>query len=174
MNSAFAGCLDGWVYAQMLITTTGNTGRRITIPLKPKSKHRFRKYIIRTMELTAIGVWKLKVILTVIPPFINIWIQSLVSVRLSVSKSLNMSIENRIRYSIISLSRISQQMKSIDNAPMERYFNTLKNECTNLYEFTTEETLYQKVEEFAYVDYNHVRPHSYNGYRTTYEARTAA
>ena len=36
--------------------TTGNTGRRIIIPLKPKSKHRFRKYIIRTMELTAIGV----------------------------------------------------------------------------------------------------------------------
>ena len=61
-----------------------------------------------------------------------------------------------------------------DNAPMERYFNTLKNECTNLYEFTTEETLYQKVEEFAYVDYNHVRPHSYNGYRTPYEAMTAA
>ena len=24
MNLAFAGCLDGWVYAQMLITTTGN------------------------------------------------------------------------------------------------------------------------------------------------------
>ena len=51
-----------------------------------------------------------------------------------------------------------------DNAPMERYFNTLKNECTNLYEFETEEALYQKVEEFAYVDYNHVRPHSFNGY----------
>ena len=59
-----------------------------------------------------------------------------------------------------------------DNAPMERYFNTLKNECTNLYEFETEEALYQKVEEFAYVDYNHVRPHSFNGYRTPYEART--
>lgn len=59
-----------------------------------------------------------------------------------------------------------------DNAPMG-YFNTLKNECANLYEFTTEETLYQKVEEFAYVDYNHVCPHSYNGYRTPYEARTA-
>ena len=41
-----------------------------------------------------------------------------------------------------------------DNAPMERYFNTLKNECTNLYEFATEEALYQRVEEFAYVDYN--------------------
>ena len=61
-----------------------------------------------------------------------------------------------------------------DNAPMERYFNTLKNECTNLYEFTTEEALYQKVEEFAYVDYNHVRPHSFNGYRTPYEARMTA
>ena len=61
-----------------------------------------------------------------------------------------------------------------DNAPMERYFNTLKNECTNLYEFRTENELYQTVEEFAYVTYNHVRPHSYNGYRTPYQARMAA
>ena len=60
-----------------------------------------------------------------------------------------------------------------DNAPMERYFNTLKNECTNLYEFGTEDALYQMVEEFAYVDYNHVRPHSFNGYRTPYETRMA-
>jgi len=58
-----------------------------------------------------------------------------------------------------------------DNAPMERYFNTLKNECTNLYEFRTEEGLYQAVEEFAYVIYNHVRPHAYNGYKTPFEAR---
>lgn len=61
-----------------------------------------------------------------------------------------------------------------DNAPMERYFNTLKNECINLYEFKTEEALYQKVEEFAYVDYNHVRPHSFNNYRTPYETRIAS
>lgn len=61
-----------------------------------------------------------------------------------------------------------------DNAPMERYFNTLKNECTNLYEFWTQEELYQAVEEFAYVTYNHVRPHSYNGYRTPYQARATA
>lgn len=47
-----------------------------------------------------------------------------------------------------------------DNAPMERYFNTLKNECTNLYEFRTEKELYQTAEEFAYAAYNHVRPHS--------------
>ena len=60
-----------------------------------------------------------------------------------------------------------------DNAPMERYFNTLKNECANLYEFQTEELLYQAVEEFAYVHYNHVRPHSFNGYRTPYQARIA-
>ena len=61
-----------------------------------------------------------------------------------------------------------------DNAPMERYFNTLKNEYTSLYEFRTEDELYRVVEEFAYVTYNHVRPHSYNGYRTPYQARTAA
>ncbi|MEZ3505847.1 MAG: integrase core domain-containing protein, partial [Lachnospiraceae bacterium] len=57
---------------------------------------------------------------------------------------------------------------------VELYFNTLKNECVNLYEFQTEEALYQAVEEFAYVTYNHVRPHSYNGYRTPYQARTAS
>ena len=34
---------------------------------------------------------------------------------------------------------------------MERYFNTLKNECTNLYEYDEENALYQAVEEFAYV-----------------------
>ena len=58
-----------------------------------------------------------------------------------------------------------------DNAPMERYFNTLKNECINLHEYDTEEELYRSVEEFAYVWYNHVRPHSYNGYQTPFEAR---
>lgn len=61
-----------------------------------------------------------------------------------------------------------------DNAPMERYFNTLKNECVNLYDFQTEEGLYQAVEEFAYVTYNHILPHSYNGYRTPYQVRFAS
>ncbi len=61
-----------------------------------------------------------------------------------------------------------------DNAPMERYFNTLKNECVNLYDFQTEEALYQAVEEFAYVTYNHIRPHSYNGYRTPYQVQSAS
>lgn len=44
---------------------------------------------------------------------------------------------------------------------MERHFNTLKNECTNSYEFATEEALYYKVEKFVYVYYNHVRPNSF-------------
>lgn len=61
-----------------------------------------------------------------------------------------------------------------DNALMERYFNTLKNECTKLYEFKTDESIYRTMAEFAYVTYNHVSPHNYNGYRTPYQARTAA
>lgn len=60
-----------------------------------------------------------------------------------------------------------------DNAPMERYFDMLKNECINLHEFQTEEELYRTVEEFVYDTYNHVRTHSYNGYRTPNQARTA-
>ena len=61
-----------------------------------------------------------------------------------------------------------------DNAPMERYFNTLKNECLNLYVFETEEELYAAIEEFAYVHYNHVRPHEFNGYKTPAQKRFAA
>ena len=61
-----------------------------------------------------------------------------------------------------------------DNAPMERYFNTLKNEEINLHNYYNEEDLYEAVEHFAYVKYNHVRPHSYNGYRTPFEARYTA
>ena len=41
-------------------------------------------------------------------------------------------------------------------------------------EMETEEALYQTVEEFAYVTYIHIRPHSYNGYRIPCQARTAS
>ena len=58
-----------------------------------------------------------------------------------------------------------------DNAPMERYFNTLKNDLIYQHYYHTEKELYTAVEEFAYVHYNHVRPHSYNNYKTPYEAR---
>lgn len=58
-----------------------------------------------------------------------------------------------------------------DNAPMERFFNTLKNEYTKWYSFKEEKQLYSAVEWFAYAWYNHGRPHSRNGYLTPFEAR---
>ena len=45
---------------------------------------------------------------------------------------------------------------------------------TNLYEFRMGEKLYQTVDEFAYITTIMYGPHSYNGYRMPYEARTAA
>ena len=35
----------------------------------------------------------------------------------------------------------------------------------------TDEELNSSIEEFAYITYNHVRPHSYNNYKTPFEAR---
>ena len=58
-----------------------------------------------------------------------------------------------------------------DNAPMERYYNTFKADLINRFNFRTEEALAHAVLEFAYVWYNQVRPHSYNDYRTPYQAR---
>lgn len=60
-----------------------------------------------------------------------------------------------------------------DNAPMERYYNTLKNEYINLFTYRTKEELDRAVREFAYAWYNHVRPHTYNKGRTPYAARIA-
>lgn len=61
-----------------------------------------------------------------------------------------------------------------DNAPMERYFNTLKNELTNHHYYHNDKELYTAISEFAYITYNHVRPHSYNGYKTPFEARNTS
>jgi transposase InsO family protein len=58
-----------------------------------------------------------------------------------------------------------------DNAPMERYFNTLKNELIYLHTYETDWQMNRSIEEFAYGWYNHGRPHSYNHYQTPYEAR---
>ncbi|PGH20558.1 hypothetical protein RN96_10265 [Fusobacterium polymorphum] len=58
-----------------------------------------------------------------------------------------------------------------DNAPMERYFNTLKNELINHYYYKTEKEIYESIEEFAYVWYNHVISHSYNDFLSPYEKR---
>lgn len=71
--------------------------------------------------------------------------------------------------------RVTQSMSKAgypyDNAPMERHFNTLKNDLINEHSYKTEDELYRNIEEYAYVTYNHARPHSYNGYKTLFEAR---
>ena len=61
-----------------------------------------------------------------------------------------------------------------DNAPMERYYNTLKNELINHHYYHSEKELYTSIEEFEYVHYNHERPQSYNNYKTPFEARYGA
>lgn len=61
-----------------------------------------------------------------------------------------------------------------DNAPMERFYNTLKNEFFRLYTFCSSDELDQRIYEFIYVKYNHKRPHSYNGGLTPYVARCAS
>ena len=58
-----------------------------------------------------------------------------------------------------------------DNAPMERYYNSLKEELINRYYFRTDDELYFAVQEYAYGWYNQVRPHAYNGYLTPFEMR---
>lgn len=50
-----------------------------------------------------------------------------------------------------------------DNAPMERYYNTLKTELINLHKYKTEEDLFSAINAFAYGWYNYGRPHSFNG-----------
>lgn len=75
-------------------------------------------------------------------------------------------------------NKIKQSMSKAgcpyDNAPMERYFNTFKNEFYNLFSFETDEILNNAVYDFTYSWYNHVRPHSFNGGLTPFEARYSA
>lgn len=58
-----------------------------------------------------------------------------------------------------------------DNAPMERYFSTLKQELIYLKNYKSKQDLYTDIEEFSYVWYNRKRPHTYNGFITPYQAR---
>ena len=89
-------------------------------------------------------------------------------------RTLKKALESQTQIKEELILHSDQGSQYTSKAFVELYFNTLKNECVNLYEFQTEEALYQAVEKFAYVTYNHVRPHSYNGYRTPYQARTAS
>lgn len=58
-----------------------------------------------------------------------------------------------------------------DNAPMERFYNTYKNEFFNLYTFASAEQLDQETYDYIYGWYNHARPHTFNGGATPNEAR---
>ena len=73
--------------------------------------------------------------------------------------------------SVNILQSMSKAGYPYDNAPMERYYNTLKNELIYLHYYHSDEELDRAVNDFAYFWYNHVRPHSYNGYLTPFEAR---
>ena len=66
---------------------------------------------------------------------------------------------------------LSKEGYPYDNALMERYFNTLKNDFIYQHYYRTQEERYTAIEEFAYVQYNHVRPHSYNNYKTPFKTR---
>lgn len=50
---------------------------------------------------------------------------------------------------------------SCDNVPMERYYNTLKNELTNLHHYHNDDELNEAVSEFASIWYNYVRQYFY-------------
>jgi transposase InsO family protein len=58
-----------------------------------------------------------------------------------------------------------------DNAPMERYFNSLKNELIYHYHFKSDEELDKATNDYAYLFYNHKRPHSFNDGLTPYKKR---
>lgn len=70
---------------------------------------------------------------------------------------------------------IQQSMSRVgcpyDNAPIERYFNTLKHELMYIFEFTDALEMDRAVVEFAYGWYNRIRPHSFNGGLTPAAAR---
>lgn len=61
-----------------------------------------------------------------------------------------------------------------DNAPMERFYNTLKNEYFNLRRFMDAKSLDEGIYCFAYCHYNRRRPHSYNNGLPPCAARTVA
>jgi len=52
---------------------------------------------------------------------------------------------------------------------MERYFNSLKNELVYHYHFHNDDELDNAINNYAYLFYNHKRPHTYNNGLTPFE-----
>lgn len=57
-----------------------------------------------------------------------------------------------------------------DNAPIERYFNTFKNELIYLFYFKNDNLLSKAVYDYSYSWYNHLRPPSFNSELTPFKA----
>jgi len=60
-----------------------------------------------------------------------------------------------------------------DNAPMERYFNTLKSELVYQHSYTSDNKLFSDIEDYVLLWYNSVRPHSFNNGLTPWQKRLA-
>lgn len=59
-----------------------------------------------------------------------------------------------------------------DNAPMESFYGTFKAEFIHKHRFTSDEELDRSTNDYVYGYYNHIRPHSSNGYLTPFEKRS--
>lgn len=60
-----------------------------------------------------------------------------------------------------------------DNSPMESFYGTFKAEFINKRHFGNDDELNQATTDYVYGYYNHIRPHSSNGYLTPFEKRSA-
>lgn len=61
-----------------------------------------------------------------------------------------------------------------DNAPMERFFRSLKTEWMPAHGYTSQGNAEADVPHYLTDYYNHQRPNSYNGYKTPVEAESLA
>lgn len=58
-----------------------------------------------------------------------------------------------------------------DNAPMGRFYKTFEDELIYRYQFMAAKALDDAFTQFMFAWCNYVRPHSYNNWRTLFEAR---
>lgn len=58
-----------------------------------------------------------------------------------------------------------------DNSPMESFYGTFKAEFIRQNRFETDIELNEGISDYVYGYYNHIRPHSSNGYMTPFEKR---
>lgn len=72
-------------------------------------------------------------------------------------------------------NKITQSMSRAgcpyDNSCMESFYGTFKSEFVWKHQFDTDESLNWQTQDYVYGYYNHIRPHSSNGYLTPFEKR---